>query len=319
MTGLAGVATLVAWWLAAGPVRGGDTVTVPELLARRGESRVELVGATLDWERRLWRVESSEGARFFARDPRHVPVVDAGALEHSAEHLADTRVRLVVAAFAPRWVFFDRTVPGSGRHGRGWPPALFAARVGERGWELADVAALTSLPRPGAPGMRPRLEVRLVGADRSQAMPTRMLTSPAAGAVWIVSEKVPSVTDATAREFLDRREHVGLLTRDPSAWMPADGPLDRLWAHVTGAARAADGWALVTVPGVREHTVQVWAPITDTRDRLWVALRDDRPPPSGPLPGVYRRFRRVGEFVEMTQSLRTRRAEGVLLVESAAR
>jgi len=41
--------------------------------------------------------------------------------------------------------------------------------------------------------------------------------------------------------------------------------------------------------------------------------------PTGELTGTYRRFKSVEEFGEVIQSERTRRAQGVLRVESSAR
>jgi hypothetical protein len=314
------LAIALAGWFGVTPLRSADVVTSSELLTRRGESRVRLVGAALDWERRVYRVESGEGARFFASDPR-TPTIVHGAeqLVRDAERLVGTRVRLMSGGFEPGWVFFHRTVRGGSRRGAS-PAALFAAHVGVGGWQIADVAAITHVPRHVAPGTARKSAIRLVPSSRSQSTRTRMAASPAssAGTLVILSEEVRSVGEARAREFLARREHVGLLTHGAAPWAPDDQVLDALWTHVTEAERPAARYTLVTVPRVRERTLEVWVPVADTRDRLWVALRDDRPP-AGTLTGTYRRFKSVEEFGEVTQSERTRRAEGVLRVESRAR
>ena len=247
--------------------------------------------------------------------PEPTPGFQTDALPaRAAESLLETRVRLVGARFEPGWVFFHREVPGRGRR-RPWPAALFAARVTDEAWEPADVAALLHLPRARiGPGRD--LEVRFESIGRSQNTRTRMLAPlPAtAGALWIVSEEVGGVTEGRARAFMARREHDGLLTRHPSPWGPDDEILTRLWKHVTGVDMPAGAYALVTVPGVQSHRVRIWAPVTDTRDALWVALQNDRPP-AGSLVGVYRRFRAAAEFGEVMANPRTRRAEGVLLVD----
>jgi len=87
-----------------------------------------------------------------------------------------------------------------------------------------------------------------------------MVASPgsSAGAFVILSEEVRSVGDARAREFLARREHVGLLTDGAAPGSPGDRVLDAVWTHVTGAERPAARYTLLTVPGVRERTLEIW-------------------------------------------------------------
>jgi len=154
------LAIALARWFGLTPIRYADVVTAPDLLTRRGESRVRLVGATLDWDRRVYRVESGEGARFFTSNPLTPSVVHGTEqLARDVERLVGTRIRLMTGGFGPGWVFFPRTVPGSRRRGAA-PAALFAAHVGEEGWQIADEAALTHLPRHVAPGTGRTSEIR---------------------------------------------------------------------------------------------------------------------------------------------------------------